>query len=90
MDEIIGKKLNYPKGQERQPYSVDFWPGEYIIFTKEDWDEIRAYIPKTKKEKLKQNIHPPILLDIPDSGPRICPECGLDNWLHKSQCGKLR
>ena len=66
--------------------TIDLDPGTYIIMDKEDWLKVKEYTKEMKKEKPKLTLFE---LEIPDPGPPVCDECGINMWTHSSSCSKI-
>jgi hypothetical protein len=84
----IGTKPKYPEGQERRPIPFDFWPGHYVVLTMEDWLKIHKLVTQHVLEQARATRTIPKIQEVkvPDSGPRVCPYCGMDFWHHRSHC----
>lgn len=88
----LGKRPEYPEGEERQSVPVEMWPGDYVLLTKEDWEILSSQVDSLKQKVGLAKLGTEVLITeftIPDTGPRICPHCGMDHWMHRSRCRML-
>jgi hypothetical protein len=83
----LGEPPPTKKGEERQPTPVGIYPGDYVLLTQKEWEKIEALVGSWVPKRIKK-LHPVTVtsLCIPDSGPRICPYCGMDFWQHRGMC----
>lgn len=91
-DCIIGDEPQHPAGQERRPVAVDFWPGEYVVISLETWEALREDVTALKKQAGVEKLNRDVIYSefmVPDSGPRVCPFCGIDMWGHRAYCRKM-
>lgn len=82
----------YPEGQERQPVPVDFMPGAYVVMSLETWEQLHNEVEALKKKAGVEKLAKAVIysqFEVPDTGPRVCPFCGLDHWMHRSRCRML-
>jgi hypothetical protein len=84
----LGVMPSHPKGEERRFIPVDFWPGEYVVLPLEEWNRIVDLVKERIPEDVRKDYRPANAqeFEAPDSGPRICPYCGMDFWMHRGRC----
>jgi len=85
----LGDEPQHPEGEERCSVPVNIWPGKYVLLTQEEWNTFFAQVQDLKKRAGVDKLDPPVryaTFEVPDTGPRICPYCGMDFWHHRSRC----
>lgn len=88
---IIGDRPEPANPEEaRRPVPVDFWPGEYVILSLAAWRrvELVLHAHPEDSEPLRGDLDLQ-QLEVPDTGPRVCPYCKMDFWTHRSRCRML-